>query len=348
MAEGDVAIDQHQQPPAPAADVPGVDELTTLQGNLSISDPKEGQVEQPAPIADVPGVDELTTLQGNLSISDLEEGQVETAEDETIKKKVALVQEAIDGFYFRQLLPGRDICLNPNNKVEEQIFGIAQHVQNIIYLIGDAKTRECVVVDACWDVKGIRAILAEDDMKLVGAIVTHYHFDHVGGTPPPPFDSLGIKVPGLSDIVTEDKVKVYINKKDADHIRRRNKIPLSSMVLVEDSTVINVGCVELHFIHTPGHTPGSQCIYIPRAHDGILLAGDTLFAGSCGRLDFPDCDPKAMFNSLQKKLATLPESTKVYSGHNYGGPCTTIAVEKKIGQLKPVNESHWLKYHHEF
>jgi hypothetical protein len=105
MAEGDVAIDQHQQPPAPAADVPGVDELTTLQGNLSISDPKEGEVEQPAPIADVQGVDELTTLQGNLSISEREEGQVETAEDETIKKKVALVQEAIDGFYFRQLLP---------------------------------------------------------------------------------------------------------------------------------------------------------------------------------------------------------------------------------------------------
>jgi glyoxylase-like metal-dependent hydrolase (beta-lactamase superfamily II) len=200
----------------------------------------------------------------------------------------------------------------------------------------------------CGSVQGIRAIVAKDNMKLVGAIVTHYHFDHVGGTPPPPFDSLGITVPGVYELAMEDKVQVYINKEDADHVKRKNKIPDGSMVLVEDSTVLNVGSIELHFIHTPGHTAGSQCIYIPRGDEGVLLAGDTLFAGSCGRLDFPDCDPKAMFHSLQKKLATLPESTKVYSGHNYGDPCTSIAAEKKRGQLKPVNESHWLKYHHEF
>jgi glyoxylase-like metal-dependent hydrolase (beta-lactamase superfamily II) len=316
MAQGN-ALDQHQHPPVATTDVTGVDELTS-------------------------------TLQNNLNITDTKHGQIESAEDEAIKKKLALVQQTIDGFYFRQLLPGRDICLSPKDKAETMIFTSAEQLQNLVYLIGDAKTRECVVVDACWDVKGIRAIVAKDNMKLVGAIVTHYHFDHVGGTPPPPFDSLGITVPGVYELAMEDKVQVYINKEDADHVKRKNKIPDGSMVLVEDSTVLNVGSIELHFIHTPGHTAGSQCIYIPRGDEGVLLAGDTLFAGSCGRLDFPDCDPKAMFHSLQKKLATLPESTKVYSGHNYGDPCTSIAAEKKRGQLKPVNESHWLKYHHEF
>lgn len=277
------------------------------------------------------------------------DSKVEQIEDVKVTEKVDHVEEAVDGLYFRQLLPGRDICLSPKNKVEKQIFTSARQIKNLVYLVGDSKTRECVVVDACWDVKGIRAVLAEDNMNLVGAIVTHYHFDHVGGTPPPPFNSLGIKVPGVWEVAMEDKVKVYINSKDADFIKRKNNIPASSIVLVEDSTVIKVGSLELHFVHTPGHTPGSQCIYIPRADEqGILLSGDTLFAGSCGRLDFPDCDPKAMFNSLQKKLAALPDSTKVYSGHNYGGPFTTIAVEKEQGQLKPVEESHWLKYHHEF
>lgn len=67
---------------------------------------------------------------------------------------------------------------------------------------------------------------------------------------------------------------------------------------------------------------------------------------SCGRLDFPDSDPKAMYTSLQKKLASLPENTKVYPGHDYGGPFTTIADEKRKGLLKPKSESQWMKNHH--
>ncbi|KAH8948623.1 hypothetical protein BDL97_11G104000 [Sphagnum fallax] len=262
-------------------------------------------------------------------------------EDATIKKRLTLTHEAISGFYFRQLLAGRDFCINPTNVIERQIFSSAQQMQNFVYLVGDAKTREAVVVDAAWDVKGIRAVLAADNMNLVGAVVSHYHFDHTGGTPPPPFDQLGIKVPGIRELAMEDKVPVYINKHDAQMVKKQNGVSLERMTLLEDSSVISIGSVKLHFIHTPGHTPGSQCIHIQGTED-ILMSGDTLFIGSCGRLDLPDCDAQAMYTSLQKKLASLPSNTRVYPGHDYGGPFTTIAQERKQGLLKPMAEKEWL------
>ncbi|KAI5059259.1 hypothetical protein GOP47_0025578 [Adiantum capillus-veneris] len=266
-------------------------------------------------------------------------------DDQTIKKRLSLTREALDGFYFRQLLPGRDFCLTPSDIIERQIFSSAKQMQNFVYLVGDAKTREAVVVDAAWDVKGIRAIAAQDSMKLVGSVVTHYHFDHTGGTPPPPFDALGIKVPGVRELAVEDNVPVYINKFDAETVQISNDVPSSAIAKLEDSAIISVGSIKLHFIHTPGHTPGSQCILIPRPSQDLLLSGDTLFIGSCGRLDLPDCDAKAMFTSLQKKLASLPDSTRVYPGHDYGGPYTTIADERRKGFLRPISERDWLQQH---
>jgi glyoxylase-like metal-dependent hydrolase (beta-lactamase superfamily II) len=267
------------------------------------------------------------------------------AEDATLKKKVTLAREAMAGFYFRQLLAGRDFAVNAGNIIERQIFSSAKQMQNYVYLIGDARTREAVVVDAAWDVKGIRSFAAAENMRLVGAVVTHYHFDHTGGTPPPPFDQLGIKVPGVRELAVEDKLPVYVNLNDATTVMKSNGVPSESLTLLEDAAEVSVGGVKLKFIHTPGHTPGSQCIHIERPEQDILISGDTLFIGSCGRLDLPDCNAKLMYNSLQKKLAALPATTRVYPGHDYGGPYTTISREREQGFLKPMNEGEWMRMH---
>lgn len=266
-------------------------------------------------------------------------------DDPTLKHKVSLSREAMSGFYFRQLLAGRDFAVNASNIIERQIFSSAKQMQNYVYLIGDARTREAVVVDAAWDVKGIRSFVAGENMKLVGAVVTHYHFDHTGGTPPPPFDQLGIKVPGVRELAVEDKLPVYINKNDATTVMKANGVPSENLTLLDDAAEISVGSVKLKFIHTPGHTPGSQCIHIERPEQGMLISGDTLFIGSCGRLDLPDCNAKAMYTSLQKKLAALPASTRVYPGHDYGGSHTTISREREQGFLKPMKEGEWLRMH---
>ena len=266
-------------------------------------------------------------------------------DDDTLRRRVTLAREAMAGFYFRQLLAGRDFAVNAGNIIEQQIFSSAKQMQNFVYLIGDARTREAVVVDAAWDVKGIRSFAAAENMKLVGAVVTHHHFDHTGGTPPPPFDQLGIKVPGVRELAVEDRLPVYVNLNDATTVTKSNGVPSENLIMLEDSSEVSVGGVKLKFIHTPGHTPGSQCIHIERPEQDILISGDTLFIGSCGRLDLPDCSAKLMYTSLQKKLAALPASTRVYPGHDYGGPYTTISREKEQGLLKPMNEGEWMRMH---
>jgi glyoxylase-like metal-dependent hydrolase (beta-lactamase superfamily II) len=79
------------------------------------------------------------------------------------------------------------------------------------------------------------------------------------------------------------------------------------------------------FLHTPGHTPGSQCFLV----DGRLVSGDTLFIRSCGRTDLPGSDPEEMYDSLTRRLGALPDDTVVFPGHNYGGISTTIGEEKR-------------------
>ena len=101
------------------------------------------------------------------------------------RAKQLATEAAKGGVWFRQLLPGRDIALKPSSQIEQLSFGAAAQMQNYIYLIGDATTRECFVVDACWDPAGIAAYAERHKMRLVGAIASHYHFDHVGGTLPP-------------------------------------------------------------------------------------------------------------------------------------------------------------------
>ena len=179
-------------------------------------------------------------------------------------------------------------------------------MQNFLYLIGDRKRRECVVVDPAWEVDRALEEARKDDITVTGALVTHAHFDHVNG---------------LDDFLKKVEGKVYCQREEAEFLKRWH----SDLKPVEDGEKIQVGEMTLTFLHTPGHTPGSQCFLV----ENKLISGDTLFIQACGRCDLPGGDAKEMYETL-KRLASLEENTLLYPGHNYADePTSTIGQEKR-------------------
>jgi len=211
--------------------------------------------------------------------------------------------------YLKQLLAGRQVAV---------AHPVAGQMANFMYLVGDPTSREALVVDPAWDVMSLLAIAREDGYEVKGALVTHYHPDHVGGS------MFGMNVEGVTRLLEEISVPLYVNKHEADGVRRVTGVSESDLKRVDDGDTVEVGEREIRFIHTPGHTPGSQCFLV----DGKLIAGDTLFVQGCGRVDLPGSDPDAMYHSLTDKLAKLPPETVLYPGHNYGmTPTSTIGDE---------------------
>ena len=192
-------------------------------------------------------------------------------------------------------------------------------MQNFVYLVGDPVTRQCVVVDPAWEIDTIVETVAADDMTLIGALVTHTHQDHVGGS----LESWGMpgRIPGVEELLSQVATKVYVHKAEREFLPGLG----SDLVRVDNHDTLEVGRLRLTFLHTPGHTPGSQCFLV----DGRLVSGDTLFIGSCGRTDLPGSDPSEMYYSLTQRLGALPEETILFPGHNYGGASSTIGNEKR-------------------
>lgn len=192
-------------------------------------------------------------------------------------------------------------------------------MQNFTYLIGDTTSREALVVDAAWDIPAIVRIAEQDGYTINKALLTHYHQDHLGG------DFQGYKIPGAAELLEQVKAKVYVNKAEAPFLHRIAGLSTSDIVQVEGGDTTNVGNIKVTFIHTPGHTPGSQCFLV----ENCLVAGDTLFIGSCGRVDLPGSSPEDMYYSLQT-LSKLADETILYPGHNYSGqPSDTIAHQRR-------------------
>jgi glyoxylase-like metal-dependent hydrolase (beta-lactamase superfamily II) len=205
---------------------------------------------------------------------------------------------ADDRFYFRQLLAGRDIA---------QSDRFAKQMVNFVYLIGDRETGEAVVVDAAYDVQGIVDIAAGDDMRITGALVTHYHQDHVGG------NIFGQAIEGLADLLELVDVPAHVQQAELDGVRKVTGIEAGSFAAHQGGDVVEVGAVRIELLHTPGHTPGSQCFFV----DGRLVSGDTLFLEGCGRTDLPGGDPEALYHSLTGTLAKVPDTAVLYPGHQY-------------------------------
>jgi hydroxyacylglutathione hydrolase len=175
------------------------------------------------------------------------------------------------------------------------------------------------VVDPAWDIDALLNYAEQEGYEIDKVLITHYHQDHLGGS------MMGQKIPGAADLLDRIKVKVYVNKEEAEGAKRVAGLGDSDIVKVEAGDVFKVGNLEVKFIHTPGHTPGSQCFLV----NGNLISGDTLFVNSCGRVDLPGSDPAAMYHSLNNVLRNLDESTVVYPGHAYAPESSTTIGEQK-------------------
>lgn len=225
--------------------------------------------------------------------------------------------------YFRQLLSGRDIARGDL---------MARQMVNFVYLIGDRETKEAIVVDAAYDVDGICDLVEQDGMRLVGALATHYHQDHVGG------NIFGNAISGLAELMARAPVPVHVQSAEAAGVMKVTGLSATDLVQHESGDTVMVGQIPIELIHTPGHTPGSQCFLL----DGHLVAGDTLFLEGCGRVDLPGGDPEALYYSLNQRLAKVPDDTVLYPGHLYApdpsAPMGEVRASNYVYRFKSIDQ----------
>ncbi len=232
---------------------------------------------------------------------------------------------ADDRLYFRQLLAGRDFATADP---------VARQMVNFVYLIGDRETGEAVVVDPAYGIKDLLGILDEDGMTLTGALATHYHPDHVGG------EMAGYSIAGVNELLRLRPVPVHVQADEAEWVKRVTGADDSDLVTHASSDIVQVGAIPIELIHTPGHTPGSQCFLV----DNCLVAGDTLFLEGCGRTDLPGGDPRALYESLTQKLAKVPDDATLFPGHLYSAePSQSMGETRQFNFVfKPKTEEQWL------
>jgi len=200
-------------------------------------------------------------------------------------------------------------------KIEQFLVG---EMDNFTYIIIDEKNRNSIIVDPSWDLEIIFDFLNKNKLDNEFVINTHSHFDHVLGN---------------DQVVKTTGAKIIQHKAS----------PLKKDIEVNDDESIKFGDSQIKIIHTPGHSGDSICLII---NDKIILTGDTLFVGSCGRIDLPGSDPVQMYYSIYNKLINLDENLIVYPGHHYGSTKTsTLRDEKKSNFVfKFHNREEFLRY----
>lgn len=215
--------------------------------------------------------------------------------------------------YFRQLLAGRDFARGDP---------IARQMVNFVYLIGDRETGDAMIVDPAYGVDELVEMVGADGLRVRGALVTHYHPDHVGG------ELMGYRIEGARELLGMDgtDAPLHVQRDEAPWVKRVTGAADSDLVVHDSGDEVRIGEVPVRLVHTPGHTPGSQCFLV----DGRLVAGDTLFLEGCGRTDLPGGDPEAMYESITQRLAAIPDDTVLYPGHLYSPePSATLGETRR-------------------
>jgi glyoxylase-like metal-dependent hydrolase (beta-lactamase superfamily II) len=202
-------------------------------------------------------------------------------------------------------------------QVDQLVLGAFE--TNCYMLRESGGATDCVIVDAGLDADGLVGFLQQRKLNAIALVLTHGHADHIAGV-----------VELRKNFAS---LKVYIHQLDAGMLTGEQdnlsvlaggtfRAEPADFLVVESDRIEQAG-IPLEVLHTPGHTRGGISLYCK--DEGVVFAGDTLFAGSVGRTDFPGGDMRQLIESIREKLLVLPDQTIVYPGH---GPATTIAQEK--------------------
>ena len=205
---------------------------------------------------------------------------------------------------------------------------------NFVYLIGDRETGEAVIVDPAYDIDALLEILEEDGMQCSGVLATHYHPDHVGGS------MMGYDIVGVKELLEQVSVPIHAQKEEAEFITKITGLENKDVMEHSSGDIVTVGEIKIELIHTPGHTPGSQCFLV----ENRLVAGDTLFLEGCGRTDLPGGDPAALYDSLHNRLSKVPDEATLFPGHLYSPePSAQMGHTRQQNYVfLPRTEEQWL------
>ncbi|HXX30116.1 MAG TPA: MBL fold metallo-hydrolase [Myxococcaceae bacterium] len=181
-------------------------------------------------------------------------------------------------------------------------------MRNFVYLVGTEGERDVYVVDPAWDVDAIEKACTADGKWLAGIFLTHSHKDHING---------------VAELLRRHDLPVYAQRAEIDFSPDLQAFG-DALRRLGPGDRVGMGGASVVAVHTPGHTPGSQCLFAGDA----LVAGDTLFVNGCGRCDLLGGDPAAMFHTLTGVLGKLPPATRLFPGHDYGDvPVSSLGRE---------------------
>lgn len=227
--------------------------------------------------------------------------------------------------FVRQLLSGLDFATDDR---------VAAAMRNYVYVVGEAESRRVLLVDPAYAPLALLDELEAEDLHLDGIVLSHYHADHAGGT------IGGTPIAGTAVLLERVDVPVHIQRAEHEWVARSAGLEDAVLVDHDSGDRLELGDLTVELLHTPGHTPGSQCLLV----GDELVTGDTLFLRGCGRTDLPGGDAETLYETLQYGLSALNDEAVVLCGHAYDPrPAASLGELRRTNPvLFPTEKERWL------